>query len=71
MIERYTRPEMGKVWSEQNKYDKWLLVEIAASEAWCEDGVVPEGDMAKLRDVTYDYARLKDCLLYTSPSPRD
>ena len=62
MIERYTRPEMGKVWSEQNKYDKWLLVEIAASEAWCEDGVVPEGDMAKLRDVTYDYARLKEIL---------
>mgnify|MGYP001334318457 FL=1 len=62
MIERYTRPEMGKVWSEQNKYDKWLLVEVAASEAWCEDGVVPEGDMAKLRDVTYDYARLQKIL---------
>ena len=62
MIERYTRPEMGKVWSEQNKYDKWLLVEVAASEAWCEDGVVPKDDMAKLRNVTYDYARLQEIL---------
>ena len=53
---------MGKVWSEQNKYDKWLLVEVAASEAWCEDGVVPKDDMAKLRNVTYDYARLQEIL---------
>ncbi len=42
MLERYTRPEMGKIWSLENKYAAWLKVEIAATNAWAELGEVPE-----------------------------
>ncbi len=41
MIPRYTRPEMGEVWSQQRKLECWLEVELAATEAWAEEGVVP------------------------------
>ena len=41
MIARYTRPEMGAVWSPQRKLECWLEVELAATEAWAEEGVVP------------------------------
>jgi adenylosuccinate lyase len=41
MIERYTRPQMGVIWSPENRYKKFLEVEILASEAWAELGVVP------------------------------
>ena len=41
MIERYTRPVMGKIWSLENRYQKFLEVEILASEAWAELGVIP------------------------------
>ncbi len=41
MIPRYTRPEMGAVWSQQRKMECWLEVELAATEAWAEEGVVP------------------------------
>ena len=50
MIERYTRPEMGAVWSEQRKLETWLQVELAAVEALSEQGVVPEEDAATIRD---------------------
>jgi adenylosuccinate lyase len=41
MIPRYTRPEIGDVWSQQKKLETWLEVELAATEAWAEQGVVP------------------------------
>jgi adenylosuccinate lyase len=41
LIARYTRPQMGQIWSEENKYAKWLEVESAASETLAEDGIVP------------------------------
>src|SRR5207248_9845949 len=41
MIARYTRPEMGRIWSDQNKFQQWLEVELAASEALASRGVVP------------------------------
>ena len=41
MIPRYTRPEIGAVWSPQRKFECWLEVELAATEAWAEQGVVP------------------------------
>ncbi|MEG0260539.1 MAG: adenylosuccinate lyase [Lysinibacillus sp.] len=44
MIERYTRPEMGEIWTEQNKYQAWLEVEILACEAWSEIGDIPKED---------------------------
>lgn len=49
MIERYTRPEMGHIWSEENKFRQWLAVELAASEALAERGHVPTEAAALLR----------------------
>jgi adenylosuccinate lyase len=54
MIERYTRPQMGRVWSEQNKFDKWLRVELAVCEAWAERGAVPRDALPKLKRARYD-----------------
>jgi adenylosuccinate lyase len=54
MIERYTRPEMGRLWTEENKYDKWLQVELAVCEAWAERGVIPVDDLPKLRKARYN-----------------
>jgi adenylosuccinate lyase len=50
MIERYTRPEMGAVWSEQRKLDTWLSVELAVVAALAEAGVVPKGDAEEILD---------------------
>jgi adenylosuccinate lyase len=41
VIERYTRPEMGAVWTVQRRMEGWLRVELAATEAWAAEGVVP------------------------------
>jgi len=41
LIARYTRPQMGQIWSDENKYRMWLAVETAASETLAEDGIVP------------------------------
>ena len=60
MIPRYTRPEMGRVWSDENKYRSWLAVEIAATVTLAEAGVVPEGaakELAKKAD--FDLARIQ------------
>ncbi|MBM3933991.1 MAG: adenylosuccinate lyase [SAR202 cluster bacterium] len=65
MIERYARPKMKRVWSDENKYDKWLLVELAASEAWTELGVIPVADMEKLRHAKYNMDRLNEVLKKT------
>ena len=43
MIERYTRPAMGRIWTEESKYTCWLKVESAASAVLAEDGVIPKG----------------------------
>jgi len=50
MIERYTRPEMGAVWTPQAKMEGWLAVELAATEAWAAEGVVPAEDAAACRE---------------------
>ncbi len=42
MIPRYTRPEMGRIWSEENRFRNWLKVEIAATETLAEAGIVPK-----------------------------
>ena len=42
MIPRYTRPEMGRIWAEQRKYDTWLRVEVAVARAMAATGLVPE-----------------------------
>ncbi|HEY4778682.1 MAG TPA: lyase family protein, partial [Solirubrobacterales bacterium] len=49
MIPRYTRPEIGAVWTPQAKMEAWLEVELAATEAWAEEGVVPREAAAAAR----------------------
>ena len=59
MIERYARKEMGRLWSEQAKFESWLEVEIAVSEVLCARGMVPEEDMAVIRErAAFDIARI-------------
>jgi adenylosuccinate lyase len=50
MIARYTRPEMGRIWSDANKYQCWLAVEIAASQALAKFGLVPQSAADAIRD---------------------
>ncbi|MCL6458927.1 MAG: adenylosuccinate lyase [Gorillibacterium sp.] len=49
MIGRYTRPEMGAIWTEENKFKAWLEVELLSCEAWAELGVIPKEDTVTLR----------------------
>src|SRR5438270_4691458 len=49
MIPRYTLPEMGTLWSEQNKFQKWLDVEIAVCEVHAEMGVIPREALEEIR----------------------
>jgi len=49
MIARYTRPEMGRVWSDENKFKKWLEVEIAAAEAEAAAGLIPKSAAGAIR----------------------
>jgi adenylosuccinate lyase len=49
VIPRYTRPEIGAVWTPQAKMETWLEVELAATEAWAEEGVVPADAAAEAR----------------------
>jgi len=59
MIERYTRPEMGAIWTEENKFKAWLEVEILACEAWSELGAIPKEDVELLRqNASFDMNRI-------------
>ncbi|RRR49156.1 adenylosuccinate lyase [Streptococcus suis] len=59
MINRYSRPEMAAIWSEENKYKAWLEVEILADEAWAELGEIPKEDVALIREkATFDIDRI-------------
>ena len=50
MISRYTRPDMGRIWSEENRFRTWLKVEIAATETLAEAGIVPKAAAKAIRD---------------------
>jgi len=59
VIPRYTRPEMGRIWSDENKFQQWLEVELAAAEALAEMGVVPAEAARALRaHAGFDAARI-------------
>lgn len=61
MIERYTRPEMKAIWTEQNKFEAWLKVEILACEAWSELGVIPKEDVQLLWEkASFDVNRINE-----------
>ncbi len=66
MIERYGRDVMRQVWTEENKFNAYLKVEILAAEAWSKLGVVPEEDVAKLNEkATFNIDRIKEIELQT------
>ena len=61
MIDRYTRPEMGAVWTEDNKYRKWLEVEIAVCEAWEQIGVIPAEAVQHIKkSASFSAARIEE-----------
>lgn len=58
MIERYSRPEMKQVWSDENKYEKWFEVEVAVCEAWASLGVIPKNALPKIKLARIDQKRI-------------
>ncbi len=61
MIERYTLPEMGKIWTEYAKFQSWLKVEIAACEANYSLGKMPEKDLKEIRlKAKFEESRIKE-----------
>ncbi len=65
MIERYSRPKMKKIWSDKNKFDQWLKVEIAVCEAWAEVGEITREDIVKIKKASYNPARIAEFLKVT------
>ena len=66
MTDRYGRDVMRRVWTEQNKFEAYLRVEILAAEAWSKLGVIPEEDVKKLWDkATFDIDRIKEIEVMT------
>jgi len=61
MIPRYTHPEMGRIWSDQRRYETWLLVETAAAEAMAAAGIVPAEAARDIRERgAFDIARIDE-----------
>ncbi|MFN3740647.1 MAG: adenylosuccinate lyase [Thermodesulfovibrionales bacterium] len=61
MIERYTRPVMAKLWSAENKFKKWLEVELAVCEAWHELGEIPEDALKIIKEkASFDVKRIEE-----------
>ena len=65
MIERYSRPEMKRVWSDENKFNKWLEVEIAVCDAWTELGVIPRTAIPKIKLAKCNLRRMEEILRET------
>ncbi len=65
MIPRYSRPAMSRVWEDDARYDKWLQIEVAVCEAWAEEGVIPELEMALIRGASYDLAIFDEAMKET------
>ncbi len=65
MIERYSRPQMKRVWSDENKFKKWLEVEIAVCEAWASLGVIPREVVPKIKLARFNLKRMEEILKKT------
>jgi len=65
MIERYSRPDMKRVWSDENKFNRWLDIEIAVCDAWAELGVVPREAIPKLKLAKCNIKRMDEILKET------
>ncbi|MFH1169728.1 MAG: adenylosuccinate lyase [Chloroflexota bacterium] len=62
MIERYSRPRMKRVWSDESKFTKWLDVEIAVCDAWSEIGAIPRGAIPKIKMAKCNFKRMDEIL---------
>ena len=62
MIERYSRPAMKRIWTEENKFSKWLEVEIAVCDAWAETGVIPREAIPKIKMARCNIKRMDEIL---------
>ncbi|MBD3266226.1 adenylosuccinate lyase, partial [bacterium] len=61
MIERYTRPEMGRIWSDQYRFEMWLKVEIAACVAHNKLGIVPDDALEEIKTkAAFDIERIQE-----------
>lgn len=60
MIDRYTRPEMGAIWTDEVKFQQWLAVELAVCEAWSRRGRIPPEAMAAIRGATWNLDRMRE-----------
>ena len=61
MIDRYTTPKMKEIWSEENKFRKWLEVEIAACEAWAKLKKIPQSSLIKIKSkANFDIKRINE-----------
>jgi adenylosuccinate lyase len=65
MIERYSRPRMKRIWSDKEKFDKWLQVEISVCEAWADVGRVPKKAIPKIKKARVDFDRMAEILKIT------
>ena len=65
MIERYSRPRMKRVWADENKFHKWLQVEIAVCEAWADLGVIPRKAIPKIKLARVNLKRMEEILKET------
>ena len=65
MIERYSRPQMKKIWSDENKFAKWLDIELAVVEAWVNQGVVPREALPKVKMARLNFKRMEELLQET------
>ncbi|MFC1955076.1 adenylosuccinate lyase [Chloroflexota bacterium] len=65
MIERYSRPQMKKIWSDENKFNKWLDVEIAACDSWADIGVIPREAVPKIKLAKCNLKRMEEILKET------
>jgi len=65
MIERYSRPRMKRVWSDESKFNKWLEVEIAVCDAWAEVGAIPREVIPKIKLAKCNIKRMNEILQET------
>ncbi len=66
VIPRYSRPEMSAVWSEESKFQRWLDVEVAATDAWSQLGQIPREAAEKIRrDASFDLVKVHEYIAIT------
>jgi adenylosuccinate lyase len=65
VIERYSRPTMKRIWSDENKFNKWLDVEIAVCDAWADIGVIPRKAIPKIKLARCNMKRMEETLKET------